>query len=237
MAGWVKLHRQILNWEWYSDINVKVLFIHCLVSANYEQKVWRGVVINPGQFYTSLSNLSLEVGISVKAVRIALDKLRRTNDVHSKRQGNGMLITVVKYKAWQVDSDKKGRPGADLRADLGTDKGQQHKNIRNKEEINTLLEKEQKVKKFNFKASLIELGVDKQFVSDWLVSRKIRRLSNTPSALDRVIVQFKRAKEIYGMTPNDCVKMAAENSWGGFNADWVENVESKEIKKPNKLEY
>ena len=42
MEGWIKLHRQILDWEWYDDINVKVLFLHLLLTANYEDKKWQG---------------------------------------------------------------------------------------------------------------------------------------------------------------------------------------------------
>ena len=133
MVGWIKLHRQILNWEWYSDTNAKVLFIHCLVSANYEEKDWRGITIKPGQFFTSLGNLSLQLGLSIKQIRTALDKLSRTNDITTQRQSNGILVTVVKYRAWQVDEEKKGRLRADVRADLGHVKGQQLKKERNKE--------------------------------------------------------------------------------------------------------
>ena len=46
--GWVKLHRQLLDWEWYTDINTKVVFLHCLIKANWEDKRWRGVVIKRG---------------------------------------------------------------------------------------------------------------------------------------------------------------------------------------------
>lgn len=144
MPGWVKLHRQILNWEWYSDTNAKVLFIHCLVSANYEGKDWRGIEINPGQFYTSLNNISLALGISVKAVRTALYKLGRTNDLTYKRHGNGILVTVVKYRDWQSHEEKKGRLRSDVKADNVHSKGQQHKNKRNKEVKNVLLKKEPK---------------------------------------------------------------------------------------------
>lgn len=42
MDGWIKMHRKFLKWEWYKDIPCKVLALHYLLSANYEEKTWRG---------------------------------------------------------------------------------------------------------------------------------------------------------------------------------------------------
>jgi len=35
----------MLDWEWYDDINTKVLFIHLLIKANWKEKKWRGIKI------------------------------------------------------------------------------------------------------------------------------------------------------------------------------------------------
>ena len=37
-GGFIKLYRSMLQWEWYDDVNVKVLFLHLLLKANYEEK-------------------------------------------------------------------------------------------------------------------------------------------------------------------------------------------------------
>lgn len=34
MKGWLKLHRQITEWEWYDDANTFRLLIHLLIMAN-----------------------------------------------------------------------------------------------------------------------------------------------------------------------------------------------------------
>ena len=52
MEGWIKLHRKILDWEWYDDINTKVLFLHLLLTANHEEQKWRGKIIERGQLIT-----------------------------------------------------------------------------------------------------------------------------------------------------------------------------------------
>ena len=63
--GWIKIHRKLLEWEWYTDINVKVLFIHLLLKANHKPKSYRGIVIETGQVMTGLELLSKETGLSV----------------------------------------------------------------------------------------------------------------------------------------------------------------------------
>ena len=43
--GFIKLHRKIIDWEWYDDINTKTLFIHILLMANFEDKKWHGETV------------------------------------------------------------------------------------------------------------------------------------------------------------------------------------------------
>jgi hypothetical protein len=40
--SFVKLFRKIVDWEWYLDIPVKVLFIHLLINVNFTEKKWQG---------------------------------------------------------------------------------------------------------------------------------------------------------------------------------------------------
>lgn len=64
--GWIKLHRKLLEWEWYDDSNAFRLFIHCLLKSNHEERQWRGIVINRGEFVTSQESLSKELKLSEK---------------------------------------------------------------------------------------------------------------------------------------------------------------------------
>ena len=64
--GFVKIYRKFVDWEWYTDINTKTLFLHLLLTVNYEEKKWRGTVIERGQIVTSLSSLSEETGLTIK---------------------------------------------------------------------------------------------------------------------------------------------------------------------------
>ena len=41
-GGFIKIHRSLLEWEWYQDTNTKTVFIHLLLTANYKDKNWKG---------------------------------------------------------------------------------------------------------------------------------------------------------------------------------------------------
>jgi len=104
-TGWIKLHRQFLEWEWYDDSNTKCLFLHCLLRANHADTEWRGHKIKRGQFLTSVDTLARETGLSVSKIRTSLKKLVSTNEMASKSQARSTVITVVAYDSHQV-SDK-----------------------------------------------------------------------------------------------------------------------------------
>ena len=109
MVGYIKLHRKILEWEWYEDANTFRLFIHCLIEANHKDKEWRGININRGQFHTSIGSLGTKLKLSDKAIRIALDKLVRTKEVAIKGANNGTMITICNYDSYQGFEETEGQ--------------------------------------------------------------------------------------------------------------------------------
>ena len=124
MTGYIKLHRQILEWEWYSDINTKILFLHILLKANFKNMVWRGININRGQLFTSIFHLSSEIGISEKQIRNSLKKLKNTNEIDIQGASNGTMITVCNYETYQSLETSEGEQEASERANEGRTKGE-----------------------------------------------------------------------------------------------------------------
>lgn len=104
--GFIKISRNILEWEWYSDPCTKSVFIHCILKANWRDKTWKGVKIKRGQFVTSLAALAEETGLSVKNVRTALDHLKATNELAIKTSPKGRVITVKNYAKYQDMANK-----------------------------------------------------------------------------------------------------------------------------------
>ena len=56
--GFVKLHRSLLKWEWYDDLNTFKLFMHLLLTVNYYDSKWHGVMIKRGSRAISRNKLA-----------------------------------------------------------------------------------------------------------------------------------------------------------------------------------
>lgn len=66
MKGYIKLQRNLVDWTWYKDINVKTLFLHCLIKAAYSDCTYKGLIIKRGQFMSTLEQLAEETGLSIQ---------------------------------------------------------------------------------------------------------------------------------------------------------------------------
>ena len=131
MEGWIKLHRKLLEWEWYCDNNAKVLFLHCLLKANIKGVNWRGIQILRGQFFTSYASLSAELKLSVKEIRCAQKKLEKTGELTFIGASNGTMLTVCNYDSYQQIESTEGKP----RASQGQQLKKNKKKEKNKKKI------------------------------------------------------------------------------------------------------
>ena len=136
--GWIKLQRSLLDWEWYDDINTKILFLHCLLRANHSEKQWRGITIKRGQFYTSLETLSNETGLSTQKLRTAILKLESTGEITSNQHAKARMITVVNYKTYQSDNkaDNKEVTNNQQGSNKEVTTNKNEKNIKNEKNVN-----------------------------------------------------------------------------------------------------
>lgn len=100
--GFIKLNRSILNWEWYDDINVTRVFIHCLLKANFKKTKWHGKTINRGCFITTYRKLAEETSLSLKTVRVCLEKLQKTEEIEIESDKYNTLIVVKNYDKFQI---------------------------------------------------------------------------------------------------------------------------------------
>ena len=91
----------MIDWEWYDDINTKVLFLHCLFKANHKDKKYRGTVVKRGTFLTGRELLAQETGLSVRQIRTSLSKLKSTNELAIKSSSKGSVVEVVNYSKHQ----------------------------------------------------------------------------------------------------------------------------------------
>lgn len=99
--GFIKLFRNIEQWEWYTEPNVMRLFIHCLIKANHASKKWRGVTIHAGSFVTSYSKLAQDLKLSEQNIRTSLKHLKSTGELTLKTTSQYSLISINNWNEYQ----------------------------------------------------------------------------------------------------------------------------------------
>lgn len=77
-----------------------------------------------------------------------------------------------------------------------------------------------KNEKFYFKQALINLGVDENVAESFMIVRKNKKATNTEIAFNAIKKQIEKS----GISANECITICVENSWKGFNAEWINNL-------------
>ena len=108
-GGYIKLFRQIVDWEWYDDIPTCRLFIHLLLKVNHADHNWQGKKIERGSCITSFASLSTETKLSVEQIKRALKNLQKTGEIKKISTNQNTLIIVTKYDDYQcfTNADNK----------------------------------------------------------------------------------------------------------------------------------
>jgi hypothetical protein len=231
MAGWIKLHRTLKDWEWYSDIIATRVLIHLLLSVNYEPKNWQGINIKAGQLVMSWASLSKNCGISVSQARTAIEKAKDSGEIAIQVTNRFQIVTLLKWDQMQ-DSETESRNPFDSKiADKSqTNRKPVSRQIATTKETNKLINKEINIsvlQKFDFKNSLKNLGVENEVINEWLEVRKNKRATNTQTAFKKIALQIEKSK----ITANEFIIIAVENSWSGINHKWLENLEKNGAKQ------
>ena len=101
MIGWIKLHRDLLDWQWFNSSKHLSLFLALLLRANYEPVTWRHEKLAVGQILTGRKQLSQWTGLSERSVRTILKDLKTTNEVTIKTCNRYSIITITNYLKYQ----------------------------------------------------------------------------------------------------------------------------------------
>ena len=133
--GFIVLQRKIIKWEWWDNPNVAHLFLHLLLSANYEEKQWHGQIIKRGQLITGLKKLSENTGLSVRIIRTCLKRLKSTGEITNQSTNRFRIITIIKYNDYQ---DKKEKPTSKMTSKLTSKRQATDKQLTTTNNINNI---------------------------------------------------------------------------------------------------
>ena len=103
--GFIKLHRDLLNWEWYTSPETCHVFIYCLLKASHKDRSWRGIPIRPGQFIAGREKIAEETGLSVQTVRTCINRLKSTKELTTQSTRKYTLITVCNWETYQTQDE------------------------------------------------------------------------------------------------------------------------------------
>jgi len=67
---------------------------------------------------------------------------------------------------------------------------------------------------------VLDLGIEKQIVEDYLKVRKTKSATNSETAFNSIKSQLEKSN----LSANESIKIAVEKSWSGFKAEWINNL-------------
>lgn len=217
MSSWIKLDRDVVkHWIFKDEWKFKC-WIDLLVLANYsDNKVEiKGILFTckRGELLYSLDSLSLRWNSNKSKVRRFLKLLESDSMIELKSEQVTTRITICKYDSYQGVRNEDETQTKHKRNEDET----QTKPIKESKEEKE--EKENINNKFNFRSALISFGFNSKLVSEWLKVRNAKGGINTETAFKKFISEVEKN----GNDKNFILQKCVENSWKGFNSDWLKN--------------
>lgn len=214
--GYIKMHRSISEWEWYKDTNTKSVFIHLLISANFEKTKFKGIDIDVGQCMFSLDGLGSALNLSKQEVRTALNHLKSTQEVTWVKTPFGLIISIENWDKYQGLSTRTLTHEQHASNTASTQHQHRQKNIRNKELNNN---KNNITPKTDVLALIVAFSDDvviQDLLKKWLDVRKKKRKPIDEEAITLNLNQLEMMAKNSGMTVKCFLEEIIRRDWATF---------------------
>lgn len=103
--GFIVIRRQLLDWEWFDDLNTLGVWIYILLETNWKDNSWHGMEIPRGSALLSYEKIAQKLKISKQSARTAIDHLKSTGEITCQSTRYGLLINVINYTKYQDRSE------------------------------------------------------------------------------------------------------------------------------------
>lgn len=103
MQGWIKTHRKIIDWEWFTFPNAFHVFSYLIIIAQRESTLWQGIKLERGSAITSIKQISFGTGVSEMSVRTCLKKLKQSGDINIQTTHKFSIVTICNFDKYQAD--------------------------------------------------------------------------------------------------------------------------------------
>lgn len=186
------------------------------------------MMAKPDNWDFYLEPMAKEIGYSVETLRKYIKELINAGWLTKVSQSRAEKDNTFGACEYIIHEDKEGSRAINFptREISDTEKTGDIDYIDNN---NTEIKDKEKVakatKKFDFRASVISLGVPPNIVDDWLSVRKTKRATNTETAFSMLAREVEKTCSLYPMaTPEILVKIAVERNWMGIKCDFFRNI-------------
>ena len=208
---------------------VDLLIVNHIADFPNRKGVVKQIINDKTYFWVSYSEILEELpilGIKKQALADRFTKLEAFGIIERVFSTVGKMQNTSMFRMGDAYEQLKYAPNEEVSYSTTTPSRSQVQDIDNS---NNIAEEESITdvmpKKFDFRSSVIGLGVPPNIVDDWLKVRKTKRASNTETAFNLMEKEVAKACELYPMaTPEILVKIAVERNWMGVRCDFYRNV-------------
>jgi hypothetical protein len=129
MSGYIRLHRTLMdNPVWTQMPNERLkLWLTMLLRANYRaskvlMKDGSQVDVPPGSLLTSLEDLHIKSGLTIKQVRTGIASFEKAGMIRSDRAYRGTVITLLNWASYNGQGHDEGTERAQEGHKEGTER-------------------------------------------------------------------------------------------------------------------
>lgn len=143
MASWIKIFRELLQWEWFQKPEMVQLFIYLILKASCTDKQWQGITVKRGQLITSNATMRQDLRLSEQQIRTCIKRLISTGEITYKSTNRYVIITICNYDKYQETGNLINEQNNEQTNNQSTDEqrsindqsttSKEYKNIRSKE--------------------------------------------------------------------------------------------------------
>ena len=217
-GNYIKMYRTMLEWEWYSDINTKVLFLHMLLKANWKDGNFRGTTVPRGSFVSSVKTLSEETKLTEQEVKTAIKHLKSTKEITSKSTNKFTVFTIKNYIQYQTSNQQSN--------EQITNEQQTNNN-----QLTTIEERKKERREYKknkkekeLQQSLTELFENHAFsvalqkkIKEWLEYKSERKESYKPQGLKSLLTVIEKKANEYGEAAViELITICMSSNWKGI---------------------
>ena len=179
--GWIKLHRSLIKWEWFTEHKTSHFMIYCLLSASHNEYNWKGKKLKKGQFPFGFRKASKDTGLTISEIRTCVKRLKLTHEIAHESSPQGSVITILKWDNYQGVTEDLANESQTISKRLALTK-----KVNKVNKVNTYIDDE----KFEILWDAFEKVGNKKTARE-----KITKLINNDAMYDKITKSIDRYKK------------------------------------------